>query len=73
MLKYEILFEMQKKKEKNTENVVQKCEKLKIVEQCCKQNVLYVIVKNQYLWKSKKQKKYEVFYVVEHHWIRCHW
>ena len=24
-----------KKKEKNTENVVQKCEKLKIVEQCC--------------------------------------
>ena len=35
MLKYEILFEMQKKKEKNTENVVQKCEKLKIVEQCC--------------------------------------
>ena len=32
---WNIVWNAKKKKEKNTENVVQNCQKLKIVEQCC--------------------------------------
>ena len=33
-------------------------EKLEMVKQCYYQNVFYVAVKNQDLWKNKKQKEY---------------
>ena len=47
-----------KKKKKNTDNINSKVVKLKMVDLCYHQNVLYVAVKNQNLWKNKKQKDY---------------
>ena len=38
---------------KNTENVDSRV--LKMVEQCYYQNMLYVVVKKQDLWKNEKQ------------------
>ena len=42
-----------------------------MVDQCYYQDLLYGTVKNQDLWKSKKQKDYWV--VLKQHWIRFHY
>ena len=43
---------------RNTESVDSNVKKLKLVEQCYYQNVLYKVMKNQDLSKNKKQKDY---------------
>ena len=50
----DILFKVQK----DTEIVNSKVLKIKMVNQWCYQNALYVPVKNQDLWNNKKQKDY---------------
>ena len=44
--------------EKDTDSVHSEILKTKMVEQCCYQNVLCVVAKNQDLQKNKKQKDY---------------
>ena len=40
---------------KNTENIINKFQKLIIIKKCCYQNVLYTIVKNQNLLNKKQE------------------